>query len=391
MLKNSKSEYKGWLLDFILCIPFYNAQYFAELPATKFIFTYSRLLIALVLFFFYLKHKFAKDVILSMALMASCLIMNTYLNGDDVMLAFGRYYSIFGIVLLAALRRNNYKRFTLSVFYSSELFIYLNLITMLLYPNGLYSHDHWLIGQKQDFVTVFLVAILASLILWVNNRRRKRVICLATAICVSLSIILSLGLSISLFLLVAMVYFSAVKGKHFSSKFLFVTNIVLECFMIAMTLFLKQFVYIIDIFNSVKASDELSKGDTLMMRITMWNDAIDTVMKHPLGIGYLTESNFHHYINFNYHPHVHNMMLDLVFTGGVLSLVAFIYINYKVYKALADIKSIERDIFAYTIFAMNVLMLTECFYWPFAYGIYILALDYVYNYHKHKRLELCLN
>ena len=382
-----KNEYIYWFLDIILCFPFFGAQYFADNPITKEFFAYSRLLIAFFFFLFYLKNRIGIGIPISILLMAVCLSIETLENRDDIFLAVSRYYSIFGIVFLIAVRKNSFKRFLYSIFCSAEILVYLNLLLMFLYPNGFLKDRYWLIGQKQDFVTVFLIAVTVSLLLWYTYKLRIRVILLFCAMILSQILVLSLGLTIALAIYVGLVVFTQVSGKRLSCNFLFSTNLLLELFMVSIGLAAGKYRSFIMAFNNIKANDTMSKSDTFMERVTMWNDALATIPNHLFGVGYLTEHNYFKYIDYIYYPHVHNMMIDICFTSGIISLIAFIYINKITYKALSGIETTQRDIFAYGIFSMNILMLTECFYWPFAFGLYMLAFVYVYNF-KNKMVNV---
>lgn len=373
-MNSNPSSKKYIVLDSILCIPFLNIQYFSELSGIKELIIASRLVIMLVFLFQFLRHKYAKNIVYAFVAMAACMIYSTYQNGVEIAPAFSRYYAIFGIVLLAICRRNNYDRFMHSIYYASELFVYLNLLTMIIFRDGLYSERHWLIGQKQDFVTVFLVATMAGLYLWNHNEHRKRVICMFLAMFASLMIILTLGLTAVLVLLLAMCFFTKKFRVYIRAKKLFFFCCILEFSIVVASFFGGQFAQITALLGSIQASDELSKADTFMMRVAMWVDSVQTILKHPWGIGYLTEENFLTYINFLYHPHVHNMYIDLTLTSGLIAPCAFFYVNKYTFKRLDTVRSSERDLYTYVIFVMNILMLTECFYWPFAYAIYILAL-----------------
>jgi hypothetical protein len=373
-------EFQGWLFDFFICIPLYGCQYFSNIPILKDYIVLIRVLILSYLLLLYVFNKFQSKIVVAILIMFCCVLINTYRNGNDIGPVVARYYALISTILLVACRKNNFYRLVLSIFYSSELLVYINYISMILYPDGLYSADHWFIGQKQDFVLVFYIALITALLLWEKNYERKRIVFLGVICCLSLWKILTLGLTICMFLVVFLYVYSKRSGRSIKPLRLFKIYILLESFIIMVVIFLNRFTNLFLVLGRIQASDNLSKADTFMERITMWDAAIDKIIMNPWGIGSLTKDNFGYDFVFEV-IHVHNMMIDLALTGGVICLFSFLYINYYVYNALSHIKSIERDILAYSIFGANVLMLTECLYMPFIFCIYMIAMVYIY-YHK---------
>ena len=374
-----KNEYKGWFFDFLLFFLFYGVQYFAELPATKELFAYSRIVITFILFFIYIKDKYYLFIPVSVTIMCLCLFINTYFNGDDLMLPITRFYSIFGLLFLIAIRKDRYKQVLVSIFFSSEILIYINYFIMMLYPSG-FGHDgYWIIGQKQDFVSVFFIATIVSVLLWKYDKYHLRIIFMFLVMLLSLSKALSLGLAISLsffFFLLFLIRKHRIKNNSLRIySYVFIG----ELFLLVSAYFINQYTGLVDLFSNINANDTVSKGDTLYERLIMWNGALNEISHNIFGVGYLTPDNFLKYIDWQAYPHVHNMMLDLMFTGGIFSLSAFIYLNIKVLKELNNVYTFERDVFVSAIISMNVAMFSECFYWPFAFALYMLAMIYIYN------------
>ena len=66
----------------------------------------------------------------------------------------------------------------------------------------------------------------------------------------------------------------------------------------------------------------------MMQRINMWYDALHNIYGNFWGLGALTEQRFDRLMpNSDYHPHVHNLLIDMAHTGGVLC--ALLYLSIK--------------------------------------------------------------
>lgn len=373
---------RGWQLDFILCLPFYGCQYLSETPGIK-----DYVLIIRVVFFFiiailFFRYKWGFPIITPLFLIASIVTLNTYFYGNDISISIARYYPLFAILMLTACRRNHFYRFLISLFFSSSLIAFVNLVTMILYPDGLSGEDRWLIGQKQDFVMVYFILMVSSLIIWSKGWYHKPIAAISLVCIVSLSKILTLGLTSILFLVVLLVLYSKKTIKYISAKLLFLLYLLMEFVMVSIVFYLKNYSSIINILDSVSASDQLSKKDTFLERVSMWTAALDSIVRNPFGIGVLTKENFGYQFVFPV-VHVHNLIIDLSLTGGIVSSLLFLYLNYYVYRLLNNIRTMERNILVYSLFGANLLMLTEALYFPFVFCIYMLSFVYIHNFRNN--------
>ena len=218
---------------------------------------------------------------------------------------------------------------------------------MFLYPDGLSGANRWFIGQKQDFVMVYFILMVSSLILWSKGWFHKPIIAIGVICAVSLLKILTLGLTFVLCIIVMLVLYSKKTMKYISAKKLFLIYLAMELIMVSVVFYLKNYLSVINILSSVSASDQLSKKDTFLERVSMWRAALDSIVKNPFGL---------------------------------LASLLFLYLNYYVYNLLNNIRTMERNILVYSLFGINVLMLTESLYFPFVFCIYMLSFAYVYNY-----------
>lgn len=134
-------------------------------------------------------------------------------------------------------------------------------------------------------------------------------------------------------------------------------------------------------------STGMSKYQTVYNRILIWNDAINIFCESSLlGSGIISPIRYNLLnTNFSYHPHFHNIYFDLLATGGILSVVAYIVMNIKISQKL-DLysNSYDRTVLVIGLFVLNILLLTECLYSPFVFIIYTLCFNVEHIIYNHK-------
>ena len=384
--KEVKNTTRGWGLEACICFPFFSLQFTQQIP------TLATLLLILKGFICLLvgglvviKGEKLSPVTKIILFLSIIVCVTTLFNGDNLHLALQRYYPIVGIALFIELRKRNITRLYVGIFHAAEILIYINLITMLLYPEGIYIGEsnnvpYWIIGQKQDFVSVFLIETLLVLILRKRNSLLFSRILVSMAMVASLSIILSLGLTFCLAIPLFMFLFKKIFHTNFKSIFLFKVYLVLQSIVIYISFVFEKLQLLIFALESISTSDdkpEYTKADTFYERIMMWSDATKLILKNPLGNGCISEERFDRIMKTsNYHPHIHNTFWDIMLSGGIFAIIAFVILNVIVSRSLDKVSGIDRDAYTYILFASTILMLTECLYWPFVFAIYLFAYYY---------------
>lgn len=221
----------------------------------------------------------------------------------------------------------------------------------------------WLIGQKQDFVNVFLFAYVLNFIFWKEKRMKKYI--LLTNIIMWLSMLWSfpLGLMLSLFGISFMMYLAHSRFIYWNGKFLYAMNLTGQ---FIATVFAQIYTTSFSLYTTLKGvtslrGEGLNKADSILQRVHMWQDVLDILSKSPLfGGGRIS--------------YMHNQIFDLGFSGGLIAISIFILLNIYVFRKFDRYKGRNRDILVIAIFAANVLNLTECrSYSAYIFILYILA------------------
>lgn len=365
------------VIDVLIFFLLFSPQFLKTFPLYDTISSYLKMaLMFLFIFWLLIKNKITKPLI-AMVLICLTVVFSTILENDNYMLAFGQYYTMIGTAFFVELQLKQMRRCLAAVLHASFILVSINFICMLLYPKGIYVGSnqaaYWFIGQKQDFGSVFVIAFVVGLLLWKYNK--KEIVMMFAMMLYSLLNSFPLGLILTLFIIIIMLFITKVTKIVFQPKFLFVINIVSECFVVFLTFIYSKLKGLQSFLATIQFLGGMNKADTILSRILMWRDSIDIVKAYPIiGAGYISKNRYYHLAHFStFHPVMHNMMINIAVTGGFVSLSLYVYLTYLAFKRCGDADTREKRILSYSLFAFNVLCLTEAPYWPFTFALFILC------------------
>ena len=251
------------------------------------------------------------------------------------------------------------------------LLIILALISQLLKPEGLaISYYTNILGDYQsenavyfwgtkNYYGYYLLPYITVLYLRKDLCGRKKLKVLDKVMClISVLIVILTGSTTSLICLITFLLFRnlfcfKVRNKEIYNIFVnakFITVMYLVSFFVFVILGIEGGImtFISNLFN---------KPFVLTGRIDIWDGAIQLIIKNMI-IGYGYDSIIPHV---GYYWYAHNLILDILIQGGIISLSVFICIIYLSFKRLNKINSksvIKLDIICY-LFALSLSMLVE--------------------------------
>lgn len=161
-----KIGYMLIIMPFFLPSYFYLNQTFASVIK---LYKYSMFLILILL---YIKKRViiskpGKIILIYLLFILIMGAINNYVSLDIIL-------SIFLCLLFEYGLKDKENKFLESLYNVLEIFIYVNLITVLLYPNGMYVYAgysaNWLLGYKNPMVRLFLPACAIGLLI---SKKRK--------------------------------------------------------------------------------------------------------------------------------------------------------------------------------------------------------------------------
>lgn len=373
----------------IILFAFLQPEYFTSITIIHMAFNGIRILGIFIVLILVLKFKQIPFVTLTVCLYYFIVGVSTYINLGDISRLISDSLLIIGFVLWVELLLKNFPLKTLQILnYVFSSLTYANVIFFLIFPNGYenyYSSTGLLVvrfflGVYNQFAAILIPAVVISVIY--SLARYNRVI-LSTKILIltvlftfiyfwSATSILGIVLIILYLLLVH-------KGllKYFINYKVITVSFISLFVMIVFFNNLELFSFVIE--------DILNKDLTLSTRTRIWDVSIQMISLSPiLGYGYLEGGNYI-YISERIQRNAHNMFLQIVLQGGILSLSTFILLIIMLFRRISKYKNemIVRFIL-FSVFTSFVMMLSEVYSLRFIYILILLGV-YVPNIINSKR------
>lgn len=250
-----------------------------------------------------------------------------------------------------------------SIFAVLSILAIINFISLLLFPDGLYvtgatnqASENWVLGFKNKHIVFFFPLILSTLYLCaLDGVKVDKVIVL---LIVGLSIAIAGSGTAIACLAVAFIFVLAsfTKGKHspFNAR---------TYFLVSLALFVAVVILRLQDHFSFIIVDVLGKDLTFTNRTSLWDEALRHISEHPfVGAGYWEATRKHLLFNSQSIVSAHNYLLELMFTGGIISLLLFLGINFLLASRLRQYNSQRITRIASAIyFALSLALIVEVY------------------------------
>lgn len=266
--------------------------------------------------------------------------------------------------ILAGLSQRTVKTLISTVENVLLLLIFANLISVLLYPNGVYEYfmpnqwgggevdRQWILEQKNSF-SYYCIILLAASSIRCSAVKMKIVDgkwILEYLICIA-SVVISKSSTGTIVLMVELIYLVLYRligrENRFNSKFM---TLAISC------------VYIIFVTGNTALFGNViyaltGKSSDLSTRLLIWKNSFDYISQHPIiGGGYTFGDEFQRVLGNLHFSSTHNMVVQIMFYGGIVLLAVFIYMVVHLVKNASIIK--EQKI-AYAVFGIVLMILIE--------------------------------
>lgn len=309
------------------------------------------------------------------------VLLSTIIHQGTYSIVIGHWLPMIGYFAFFELNRDKISEIVAISFYVGGLLIALNAISIIVFPDGFWLRGGyisvWLLGQKQDFVYCFLSTILFGIIYMHIQKSGILFFCITMiAVCFSLVIAKPLGLVVGIFIIVILTLLERFLRKDIKIQALVIINLIGEVMAISIAYIYANLTQLQLFFESLPTTG-MSKLQTMVNRFDMWTYAFEHVIDNPIfGLGQVTLDVWYKTSSLDYyHTMVHNLYLDIAFTGGVLALAVFIAWYIAVVKKLKKTwtQSLSRHI-GISFFAFNIVCIIECPYQPMAMLIFTISL-----------------
>jgi len=377
-MKIKREDFNNILFGILLIIPFfiptyleYKFSWFSKITNILLIIDYIVILICYIkngkiynqkFFFFYLSFFILLGIITILK------------NGDltSFIMTTSKYIMMFLLYNYCIVKyKNNFLKSNLIYF---TILLLINLVTIILYPKGLYVNAaeawaNWFLGYKNAFILFIIPTILISHYLDIINNKKittRTIFIIIISLLTTLLIDSSTGIVGIGILLLGIIFSKQIsKIKIFNFRNILVIYLILFFVII---IFRMQ-----DIF-SVVIEDILHRDLNFTNRIYIWDTALKYI-KESFIFGYGFETSAIRVIKFNYLQAVtcHNQLLDLLYQGGIIGVTLLSGALIELNKSIKNIKTSRIKILSLVALSTYfIMMLSE--YYSFNNYIFIFAI-----------------
>lgn len=260
-----------------------------------------------------------------------------------------------------------------ALYYLYSSIIILNFITFFIRINVNYVNMFFIGGKNSVSITVIpaiLIIHTYSILKYDSLTKWNKLLIVVSIV----SLIISKSTTAIIVAMILIIYYAFYYILHGKINIGVKGYTALYAFLFIMVVFVSQFIANTKV-NAI-VEDILGKNLTFTNRTQLWNETIDKFMDSPLiGLG-KNNKVIYSFTNGKL-DQSHNMILELLLTGGIVSLVAFICAVYYATKNL-DSKDEISKLILFNIFSFFAIGLTESV--TFNYQLWvILAISYSYG------------
>ena len=322
----------------------------------------------------YIDYKLISALVLYYLILSFSTLIN---RGDGIELAEEILTTMLIVLWMHQMVRRDSKRCLEMLFAAFEIIIYANLLSVVLYPEGLYHSDTlsirygWLLGHQSLFAMYASPAICVASLFYANSKNRSSKIraVLLVIICVVQTLIFGSATNIACLIIISLgtLGLTIVRMKRFPLTALYfsVTALMLVVVVFQNTGFMEGFVVTV-----------LNRTPTFTQRTFIWARVIDLIEKKWfIGYGVQSREMLNRLIGIE---HAHNQYLQCLFLGGIPLLVSFLLICVRAFKSARwYIYALPGRVMVSAIASLLVQMIFEVYFHHTA-GKYLILLAYYF-------------
>ena len=391
-----KKEYAKYL---ICLLPFLEMPRFGNIPYINYFFLAWKLISALIVCEMVLMSRKLNKLDVVLILYCGSLIISTIINRGKIMDAISDGLAIIIPFLLLDHYKNRFslKKMLMPIVSLVGLYGIITALQIVRIPFYIFTiqgmrdsfsylwtdsyGEIFALGSLKRFGFMLIPALIFTLLVEYPHRKKisaKVYIFIMSALSFFL-LIYSWSIA-SLFSIIGILVCCALLEKQVIGHFLKMFNmkIILSVYIIINSLLIMT--PSLDNFNNIL--ELFGKSTNLSGRTYVWERAIQFIMDKPiLGYGInreFTASNFWNLV------HMHNLLLNSTYEGGIIGLFLMIYFLYLLSKSLADNCEIqEMQILSIALLGVFILALADT---P-EYNVIFMMFPFMYSEENRKRVK----
>lgn len=309
----------------LLCLV--QPDYLKQIEFTDKLYSFLTILCVLFVFFLIYIEKKWTNVFLWIICFYGYILFTTSINNYTNIIPYFKINVLpFVLCLVFFLWMNKNPKVLIEAFEVLEIYVYVNLITILLFPEGLYESGlytkNWFLGYKNPQIRTILPILSISII---NSYIKFGKISLRVYLLYVASIATFILIN-SVTSLIGIIFFTLVLFL-FHKDYIKIPKFLNLLSFAIITLFIDYLIifYHIQYKFSFFFTNILNRSLSFTARTTIWNIAIKHINESLLiGHGYMTTNEFANLYGYITYTHPHNYYLYLFTMGGIILFLIFI-------------------------------------------------------------------
>lgn len=373
---------------FIFSIVLFLSSCYIDKVPFSFILDYISIgLSLLVISLYIIRFKFSKSTI-ALLLFIVLILFSTLLNdAASVNIFIKSFMKIVSLALFIDwVIEYNSKNIIRGLYYSLYIVILINFLTIVIYPNGLYSGSYinnWFLGYDNTHIFWYIPALVLSLINLKFKGKKIDILTIVLFVIISYSVYycFSANSVVAYTLFLAYLFLNKYINKFVNSKVCFIAFLLLFIFIVILR--------VQNIFSWLIV-DILHKDLSFTGRTIVWDNTIKLI-KEKFVFGYGMEEGIivSQKLGNAHYVHAHNTLLDVLYKGGIIALVPFMsYIYLSILKLYKKRENEIAKMVSFAVFSLLLMMLFEAR--ETAIGFYIIFsisynIDYILERIEYKK------
>lgn len=364
-----------WLLLVFLTLPHMKPAYFkAMVPTADLIFDILRGTSFLIIALWYvIERKPVSLVVVLVAVWRVFLVSSTFVHNGEVYDCIAVSFSIISVMLLYDTAYNYRKETFLSAqLFCFELVIYINLLTEILFPNGMYVNDsfpyspNWFLGYYNGYSVLFVPGLMFAWLYRDKTGKNLRTYLFTAGVIVSIIKVYAGGEALSAACMVLVFVFFKNRTRIFNYMNYWLLHVY---FIILVFVFRIQnlFTWLLD--------DILGKLASFLGRLELWEKTLVLLKQSPI-IGFGIQDKAVRLAEYHsaWQIHSHNQLMELLYQGGIIGFALFVLtVYFSGRKLMKYAYTQESKIIATAFLGWCVATLVEPFTTPFLIGMFVIA------------------
>lgn len=362
LLKKKFDVYKSKPLVTVLLLFLLKPAYFSNFNLLDKLYTWGSFFCTLFLLLLVLITKRISTPIKWTFAFFGTMLLSTIFSRGSVYQFMNANFGILAMCLLFVLWLDKSPETLIDCFSVYEIFIYINFLTIIFFPNGLYNngiYSHcWFLGYKNPQIRTILPVLCMSMIrsYWKTSKISFRTWCLMICSILTFIMVNSATSLVGITLFLGLFFFVNKKREELPKFITLLNGLYVSIVGFVMIVLLqKQYIFA----NIIQGM--LNRDLTFTTRVIIWTKTLALIKEKPwLGYGYLTSPQYAEIFSSKYATHPHNFFMYLTMTGGICLLVVlyigFFYANKELKKTSSVVYG---KLILFTLYSFLIMGLTE--------------------------------